>query len=1085
MVNAPPVLRHVCRLLTAQSSATLPDHQLLQRFVAQQDEGAFEALVLRHGSMVLGVCRRVLRHEQDAEDAFQATFLVFARKAGSIRKQGSLSSWLHAVAQRVAGKARAAALRRAAREREERPVTEEGNLEVVTWRELRAVLDAELPRLPEEWRAPLVLCYLEGQTRDEAAQRLGWTRSTFRKRLERGRELLRHRLARRGLTLSAGLFATLLAGPVASAALVNDVVRAALGQQTLRSARAATLAEGVLRTMTPGRLRIATAALFLATVLATGARVLSSHQPGDAPVRVAAAATAERRKTAADAQGDPLPAGAVARLGTLRWRHGERVSSVTFSPDGTRLASASWDHTVGLWEVATGKRLRTFRGHKGFVTCVRFTPDGKSLVSGAEDNIRLWDVNTGKERQQFKHAGWVWSVALSHDGKTLAAHTNNVPAGCISLWDVGTGGKLRELVFEGNQDGVMALDFSPDGKKLVSGGDRVLRLFDVTTGKQLDLFGAGKQTRALAFAPDGKTFAVGRHDTVARIYDAATLKVRHELPGHEYLARCLTYSPDSKTLITGDGGKTLRLWNVATGKKVREITGDDFLECVAVSPDGATLATGSLGSTIRLWDAATGKQRGAVSGHQTWLTFAAFTESKTVVSVDLGGSIRLWDATTGKEPRQLAVERDYTGSVALSPDRRTLALGGSPGIRLYDLTAGKEVRKPKGHERQIFSLSFSPKGDVLASCAHLDRSIRLWDVTTGKELREIRTRHQNAPQCMAFSPDGTRLVSGGEFDHSLCLWDAASGKLIHQWPAHGKSEDRYSRGVSAVAFSADGSLLASSGADRVIRLWDATTGKSRGQLIGHQGGYGPPVFSPDGRMLASSGSDGTIRLWELATGKERRSFEGHLGAVGRPDFSPDGKWLVTASMDTSALVWVVAGRDIAIPQGSSLTAEELMRLWQDLADDDAVRAYRAAGTLAAAPKQALPWLQVRLRRQAAADPGRIAGLIKNLDDKKFAVRDEAARELEKLRELAAPLLRKVRESQPTPEARLRVERLLEKLEGTLQAGETVRALRSIEVLEQVGSLEAQRLLERLARDIPGGRIEKEAKLSLKRLGDRK
>src|SRR5215471_4467313 len=148
MTTAPPVLRHVCRLLAAQSSAILPDHQLLQRFVSQQDEGAFEALVLRHGSMVLGVCRRVLRHEQDAEDAFQATFLVFARKAGSIRKQGSLSSWLHAV-----------------------------------------------------------------------AQRLGWTRSTFRKRLERGRDLLRHRLARCGLTLSAGLFPTLLAGPVASAAL--------------------------------------------------------------------------------------------------------------------------------------------------------------------------------------------------------------------------------------------------------------------------------------------------------------------------------------------------------------------------------------------------------------------------------------------------------------------------------------------------------------------------------------------------------------------------------------------------------------------------------------------------------------------------------------------------------------------------------------------------------------------------------------------------------------------------------------------------------------------------------------------------
>src|SRR5262249_39710756 len=161
-----------------------------------------------------------------------------------------------------------------------------------------------------------------------------------------------------------------------------------------------------------------------------------------------------------------------------------------------------------------------------------------------------------------------------------------------------------------NQDGVMALDFAPDGKRLVCGGSRVLRLFDTATGKQLDILGAG-QTRAVAFAPDGKTLARSSQDTGARLYDPAPLKSLQRVPGQAYAAGRLAYSPDSKTLVTGDGNQRLRLWDVATGKKRREIDAEEAIESVAVSRDGGTLAAGGLGSTIRLWDLATGRRRGA------------------------------------------------------------------------------------------------------------------------------------------------------------------------------------------------------------------------------------------------------------------------------------------------------------------------------------------------------------------------------------------------------------------------------------------------------------------------------------------
>src|SRR5262249_16074632 len=157
------------------------------------------------------------------------------------------------------------------------------------------------------------------------------------------------------------------------------------------------------------------------------------------------------------------------------------------------------------------------------------------------------------------------------------------------------------------------------------------------------------------------------------------------------------------------------------------------------------------------------------------------------------------------------------------------------------------------------------------SVAFQDRSVRLWDPATGKELRQIVTTHQNQPKCLAYSPDGKVVATGGEYDDSLCLWDAGTGAKLLQWSAgHDKSDERYVRGVSAVALAADGRVLASSGADRAVRLWDAATGKSICRMVGHERAAGPLAFSPDGRVLASGGSDNTIVLWEVASGRERR-----------------------------------------------------------------------------------------------------------------------------------------------------------------------------------------------------------------------
>src|SRR5919198_1202887 len=205
-----PVVRHLRHLAGLAADEGLPDAPLLQRYAVHRDEHAFAVLVRRHAPLVWRVCGRVLGHAQDAEDAVQATFLVLARKAGSIRKPGSLASWLHGVAYRIARRAQAEAERRRAHERQAARVSVADPGREAAWRELGRILEEEVNALAEKYRLPLLLCYWEGKSHEEAARQLGWPGGTLKTRLARGRQLLQGRLTRRGVALPAGGVAFLL-----------------------------------------------------------------------------------------------------------------------------------------------------------------------------------------------------------------------------------------------------------------------------------------------------------------------------------------------------------------------------------------------------------------------------------------------------------------------------------------------------------------------------------------------------------------------------------------------------------------------------------------------------------------------------------------------------------------------------------------------------------------------------------------------------------------------------------------------------------------------------------------------------------
>jgi RNA polymerase sigma factor (sigma-70 family) len=378
-------VRHLRTLVSRQASGILPDHQLLESFLTQRSEASFAALVQRHGPMVLGVCRRVLRHTQDAEDAFQATFLVLARKAASIRKHESLGSWLHGVARHTAERLKSKAARRITHERRLAGRPAGDSIDDLTWRELRGVLDEELRLLPEKYRSPLVLCYLEGKTQDEAARQLDWSKGTFRRRLEQGRDALGRRLTRRGLALSAVLSVPLLTGTTAQAVvpprLVEGTVRAGLalasgrGTAGLISAQVATLMEGGANTLLTAKAKAAVV-LFAAVGLVAGG--VFTHQTLNArpaappaassPLRPKAAperpapSSAEKDRTVdikgrvLDVEGKPLPGARLFLLSEASQGKSASTGRATTDKDGGFHFTARRDEVeLGGKVVATAK----------------------------------------------------------------------------------------------------------------------------------------------------------------------------------------------------------------------------------------------------------------------------------------------------------------------------------------------------------------------------------------------------------------------------------------------------------------------------------------------------------------------------------------------------------------------------------------------------------------------------------------------------------------------------------------------------------------------------------------------------------
>jgi tricorn protease-like protein len=466
------------------------------------------------------------------------------------------------------------------------------------------------------------------------------------------------------------------------------------------------------------------------------------------------------------------------------------------------------------------------------------------------------------------------------------------------------------------------------------------------------------------------------------------------------------------------------------------------VSAVAFSPDGKTLATGSWDNTVRLWDVATGQERRRMPGHEACIYYVAFSpDGKLLASGSRDRTVRLWDPATGEPVRQL-----------------------------------------RGHTRDVFGVAFSPDGKTLASGGE-DKFLRLWDVATGKLLRTGESQDCDITT-VVFAPDGKTLVTGSHAGNvcragTLTRWDAATGKVLRHFTGH-------VGWVYPIALSSDGKTLVSGGHDATIRFWEVATGTQRRQLDNQGGEVFALALSPDGRTLASAGQvDNVVRLWEVSSGRLRGRLEGHQGPTFRLAFAPDGKTLASGSDDHTAILWDLTRLPgPAAPTAQVPAASELDALWDDLASPDAERGYRAVLRLAAAPRQAVPFLAGRLRPRPDGEAQQIARLIAELDDESFKVRERAAARLEKLGGQAVPELRRAVRETKSAEVRRRAQRLLEGLTVGAMSTDELQRLRVVEVLEQAGTAEAERVLKALAASAPPGEAE-EAKAALGRLERRR
>ncbi len=830
-----------------------------------------------------------------------------------------------------------------------------------------------------------------------------------------------------------------------------------------------------------------------------------------------------------DQYGDPFPPGVAARLGTVRFRHEGGAALLAFSADGKKLVGYTSAGVI-VWDAATGKELRRVAGPivKGggimYADQGAVSPDGGIAIAQESGRGRggfatyFWDLTTGKELPVPPGMGRRGIFRFSADGNHIALAAQD---GKMQVLDLRTA-RLSTLT-DKEKRSFTSLALSPDGSLLAAGvrmanreSSYALELWDIASGKKLHRLNNTKTmpVTAIAFTADGKTVAWGTYNQIL-LTDPATGKERDRFVDDlrdtfRSQPVGLAFTPDGKTLVVGTREGKIRVWDVASAEVVRTIDGvypytSGFRRDVALalSPDGKTVALGTAVPAVRLWDVTSGKERFTeFQGHTSPVTGLAFSpDGKALFSGSETEPIRVWETATWKQTRTLPTGAG-SGTFSVSHDGKQLAAVVKRTVHLVDVAAGKVTRvlevpekdqAPAGFGKTAFHQPVFSLDDQTLFTVEGDRNrrpflLRYWNLATGAETVRKLARRANQPEHSALAADGrTAVVCGLD---EIFLYDVTTEQ---ERLTHGKENELF---LDALQLSPDGRVLAlcpKRSWDCYVRPVEVLSGQSLPLLKGHDLPVSALAWSADGRFLAtgdslkrSSGNPKqatpSVRLWDTGTGKELARFGDLRSEVTSLALSPDAAFLAAGLDDSTILVWDVR-KALARPAAPKLDKEELEARWAELIGDDAARAYQAAGALAAAPTQAVPLLRARLKPLAVVEAGKIQQWIADLSSEQAAVRAAAVKALLAVTPQAERALRQALPLTKSPEAVRHIERLLGK--HAANAGETLRTLRGVLVLERIGSPEARAVLKELAAGAPGARETEETLAALARLAWRK
>jgi WD40 repeat protein len=620
-----------------------------------------------------------------------------------------------------------------------------------------------------------------------------------------------------------------------------------------------------------------------------------------------------------------LPPNVTRVLGESRMRHADRVSALVYSPDGTRLASCSKDGTVRVWDLGNGREVAAYRGHadqaddptKGGtnvigVADVAFHPtDPKRVASASGNQVHLWDADTGKPGKTLLSLGKndkpVKALAFRPDGKALAVGSDD---GVLRVVDTESG-KVTYTSPPRNAR-IEKVAYSPNGK-LVAVGDSNSFAAVYAPGQPnpvvmtAQVVGQGV-VAGVAFTPDGGAVFTCGTDGKARLTAGpkpdgsaaanATTELR-KFEGHARAVHGLAAAPDGSVLVTGGEDKTVRVWEVATGKQLRSLQGHlATVTAVAVRPDGAQAASGSEDGAIRVWDLGEDQHTAKADAADSLWAVAFSPDGKRVAAAGADKAVRVYDPETGKLLATLTGAKSAITSLAFLPDsNRLVAAGADQVLVVWDVDQGKPAGELAGHESAVLSVAAAADGKLVVS-GSADKTARGFDPGAGKQVWKWEGK---SAVCAVAVRKGNTSAAVGSADGSLSALDLSgpAPKAVTQ-PAH-------VAGVSCVAYSPDGSRLASVGGDGVLRVWTVGADGNFAPLVRFDPPAGKPgvppsaltgvAFSPDGRYVAAVGADATARVWDVQTKSEVRGLRGHTDWATAVAFSPDGRYLASVGVE--------------------------------------------------------------------------------------------------------------------------------------------------------------------------------------------